>query len=383
MTIAIVVGSLAPYTSRVYDAYVERHDTPLHVYGCAAVEPHRQWRIPPPKHMTYSVLPGLRWHRSDASHLYVNPAILSELRRLKPEMIMIGAFSPTMLGAVAYARMARVPYGIATDGTLNTDPGLSSKPHALMRRLMVPGARFGAGGSPASVELLEYWGLKEGLGVTVPVIPSWDAPAVITDYDARPFDILFAGGINERYKGALFFADVMAKLKARGRTFKVRVTGTGPDLEDMKGRLEGAGVTVHFDGAVQPGEIPAIMSSARLFAFPSREDPWGLVANEAVLCGTPVLGSPYATSSPYYVEKFGVGLVRPLEVDAWCTAIEDMLSSRARYDTFMHRRDEAVRWCSLESGVDALHEAFEIGRDRTARSAATRGRQNGRVSVNA
>ncbi len=362
MSIAIVLGSLAPYIARVYEAYVERYGTRLHVLGCAAIEPHRQWRIPPPKFMTYTVLPGLRWHRSDASHLYVNPSVLTALRRLRPELIMTGAFSPTMMAAAAYARATRTPYGVATDGTLDTDPGLASTPHAMMRRAIVPAASFGVGGSDASVAFLERWGLKTGRGVAVPLVPPWDAPDEIPGYEEREFDVLFAGGINETYKGALFFADVIAGMPTSHRQLKVRFTGTGPDLADVKQRLASANVDAHFDGAVQPTAMPAIMSSAKLLAFPSRQDPWGLVANEAVLCGTPVLGSPHATSSPLFVERFGVGLVRPLEIEDWRHAIADMLSSQVRWQSFMDRRAEAVAWCSIDSAVEGLHRAFEIGR---------------------
>jgi len=105
--------------------------------------------------------------------------------------------------------------------------------------------------------------------------------------------------------------------------------------------------------------------------FPSREDPWGLVANEAVLCGTPVLGSPHATSSPLFVERFGVGLVRPLQVEAWRAAAVQMLSDAQGWQAFMARRREAIGWFSLDAAVSALHRAIEIGRQRPNEVVAT------------
>lgn len=105
------------------------------------------------------------------------------------------------------------------------------------------------------------------------------------------------------------------------------------------------------------------MRSARVLLFPSRQDAWGLVANEALPCGTPVLGSPHATSSEHFVERFGVGLVRPLQVEAWCEATLDVLSSPARWHSFMARRDEAIAWFSLDASVAALARAFALGRN--------------------
>ena len=370
MPIAIVTGTLTPYTARAYEAFAERCHEDLHVYTCAAIEPHRAWAIPEPKHFRHVVLPGIRWHRHDASHLYANPSILSHLRRLKPETFAVAAFSPTHALAVGYARVAGIPYGIATDGTLSTDPGEQSLPHKLMRRTMVPAARFGICASDDSVALLEHWGLEHGRGVVVPIVSAWDAPLSIPSFAERPFDLIIAGGINERFKGVLFFADVVARLAAHGQRLRVRVTGKGPQKDELEARLAAAGVEFQFDGALQPAEMAKAMASAKVLMFPSRQDPWGLVANEAVLCGTPVLGSPHATSSHALVERFGVGLVRPLQVDAWCDAVVDMLSGEMRWRSFMQRRQAAMDWFSVDSAVTGLKRAFDLGRDAVPTRAA-------------
>lgn len=369
MSIAIVTGTLTPYTARAYEAFAERFGEDLHVYTCTRIEPHRAWEIPAPCHFRHVVLPGIEWHRHDASHLYVNPAVLPHLVRLRPEAIAIAAFSPTMALAVAYARATGTPYGVATDGTLETDPGEHSRLHKLMRQAMVPGGRFGICASEASVALLERWGMERGRGVVVPIVSAWDAPVQIPSYAERPFDVIIAGGINERFKGVLFFAEVMEQLAARGQRLRVRVTGKGPQRDELEARLTAAGIESQFDGPLQPGEMAAAMASAKLLMFPSRQDPWGLVANEAVLCGTPVLGSPHATSSGALVERFGVGIVRPLIVDQWCDAALDMLSSEARWRGFMDGRQAAMAWFSVDAAVSGLKQAFDLGRgaDRRAR----------------
>ncbi|MEZ5816440.1 MAG: glycosyltransferase [Hyphomicrobiaceae bacterium] len=362
MSLAIVTGSLTPYTVRLYDAFAERHGEDLRVFTCAEIEPHRAWAVAAPRHFQHEVLPGLRWHRHDASHVYANPSIVTRLIRERPEVLAVAAFSPTMALAVGYARATGTPYGVATDGTLETDPGEQSRPHAAMRRAMVPRASFGICASEASVALLERWGLKRGRGVVVPIVTAWDAPVAIPIFEERPFDVILAGGINERFKGVLFFAEVAARLAERGKRLRVRIAGKGPERDELARRLSIAGVDAHFDGALQPEAMAEALGSAKVLAFPSRHDPWGLVANEAVLCGTPVLGSPHATSSHHFVERFGVGLVRPLEVEAWAEALLDMLSGKARWTSFMGHREEAVRWFSLDAAVAGLKRAFDLGR---------------------
>ena len=372
MSLVIVTGSLTPYTVRAYGAFAERCGEELHVLTCAAIEPHRAWEIARPDHFDHVVLPGLRWHRNDVSHLYVNPSVVTRLARLRPEALAVAAFAPTMALAALYARSTGTPYGIATDGTLATDPGTGSLPHRLMRRALVPGARFGICASPASVDLLEHWGLEQGRGVVVPIVSAWDPPARLLAFAERPFDMIIAGGINDRIKGVLFFAEVLEKLAARGVRPRVRVTGQGPQKAELAARLAAAGIEAQFDGSLQPAAMAEAIGSAKLHMFPTRGDAWGLVANEAVLCGTPVLASTHATSAHHFVERFGVGLVRPLEVEAWCDAALDMLSGEARWAGFMARRADAMAWCSLDAAVAGLRQAFALGRGAGVQSPTPR-----------
>jgi glycosyltransferase involved in cell wall biosynthesis len=361
--LVIVQNHLPPYTRRVYEAFVERHEEDLHVLTCATSEPHRSWEVRAPRNFTHTVLPGLRWDRSDISHVYVNPSLFHHLRRLRPEVLAVGGFAPTMLFGVIYARATGTPYGVQTDGTLNDDPGEASLVHRLMRQQIVPRARFGICGSEATVTLLERWGLGRGRGIRVPIVPAWDAPGHLPAYAERPFDIIFAGGINDKIKGALFFADVLAALAASGLKLRVRVAGKGPQEGELAARLRGAGIDARFDGPLQPAAMAEAFCSAKIMLFPSRQDAWGLVANEAVMCGTPVLASPHATSSSLLVDRFGVGLVRPLEVDVWCAAVRDMLASEERWRSFMARRKEALDYFTVDAAVDGLHRAFELGRE--------------------
>lgn len=370
MAIAFVTGTLTPYNRRLYDAFAGTYGEELHVLACTGIEPHRSWAVAPPDHFTLHVLPGLRRHVSDISHVYLNPSVVGHLRRLRPEVIGLGGFSPTMALAGLYARMTGTPYGIGTDGALLMDPGEHSRPHRLMRQLLVPKAAFGICASDESVRLLARWGLRADRATVVPLVPAWDPPETVPAFSERPFDLLFAGGLNEEIKGALFFTDVVARLRAVLPDLRVRVTGKGPARAEMEARLAALGVATRFDGPLQPEDMPGVFASAKIMLFPSRSDPWGLVANEAVQCGTPVVGSPFAISSPCYLERFGVGLVRPLEVDVFAAAALDMLCSETRWSSFMQRRDEALAWACLAGSARALKRAFDLGRGRSVAASA-------------
>ncbi|MGE5236414.1 MAG: glycosyltransferase [Acidobacteriota bacterium] len=63
------------------------------------------------------------------------------------------------------------------------------------------------------------------------------------------------------------------------------VVGVGREADRLKAS---AGPTVHFRGWVSEAELPNVYRSARALIFPQVED-FGLVAAEAVACGTPVI----------------------------------------------------------------------------------------------
>ncbi len=364
MSIAIVTGSIAPYTNRLYDAFAAQTGEALHVYTCIDIEPERHWTLPVATHYQLTRLPGLRVHNSDTSHIFVNPSVVTALQRQKPEMIIVaGHFSPTMMLAAAYARATGRPYGIATDGSRMTDPGENSRPHAAVRRMLIPQATFGIGASEASVDMLTHWGLADQRCIVMPIVSGWDAPEHLPGFDERPYDVLFAGAILEQRKGALFLADVLAACKEAGHQLRVRVVGEGPDRAAMLDKLVNAGIQIRFDGYLQQHQLAEAYSSAKLFAFPSRSDAWGLVANEAVLCGTPIIGSPHAVSSHELIARYGVGMVRPLEVTVWRDAIIDTLTSPERWRSFMRRRPEAMASFNIDRSVAALQRAINMGRE--------------------
>jgi glycosyltransferase involved in cell wall biosynthesis len=77
------------------------------------------------------------------------------------------------------------------------------------------------------------------------------------------------------------------------------LVGDGPDANELKelGRTLQLR-NIHFLPAQPVEKMPAVYASADLLVFPTMEDVWGLVANEAVLCGLPVLCSKYAGCAP-------------------------------------------------------------------------------------
>ena len=72
--------------------------------------------------------------------------------------------------------------------------------------------------------------------------------------------------------------------------------------------------------------VPARLSAAAVFAFPSRYEGFGLPPLEAMACGTPVIASN-ASSLPEVVGDAGL-MVPPDDVPALAQALSEVLGDR-------------------------------------------------------
>ena len=356
--VVVVTGALAPYTHVLYEALAEALDRPLHVLSCTSRETARQWTLDAPTRYRHAVLPGLRWHRSADRNLYVNPSVVGRLRSLAPKALILNDFSPTVLIAALAARRLGIPYGIRTDGVPEIDPGARSRLHRLLRRSVVSGASFGLGPSLGSRALLARYGLDPARFAMAPLFPAWRPAAALPPDAARPYDLLFCGSLNEAMKGARFFTDVVLALRARGRTPSVRVVGDGPLGAEMRARFAEAGIVARFDGFLQQAALPEAYASARIFAFPSRGDVWGVVVQEALQSGTVLLASPHSGAARELVEPWGCGLIRPLVEDAWVRAVGDLLDDPGRREALRQAGLAASPHFSLERAMRGYLDAL-------------------------
>lgn len=102
--------------------------------------------------------------------------------------------------------------------------------------------------------------------------------------------VLFVGRL-EREKGVDVLLDAW-RLADMGEDARLAVAGTGPLLS----LVEAAGDSVRALGAVPRDGLPALYAAADALVLPSVRtatflEPWGLVINEAMLQGTPIIAS--------------------------------------------------------------------------------------------
>jgi glycosyltransferase involved in cell wall biosynthesis len=108
-----------------------------------------------------------------------------------------------------------------------------------------------------------------------------------------PLRILFLGYLRaNKNVGSL----IRAFVRTASGNEELVIAGAGPELEELL-TLAAGRTNVRFAGYVDGQEKVTLLREADLLVVPSFVEPWGLVVNEALFYGLPVLVSCYAASS--------------------------------------------------------------------------------------
>ena len=75
---------------------------------------------------------------------------------------------------------------------------------------------------------------------------------------------------------------------------RLDIVGDGPLRVPLEEQYRDSGLMLNWVGNVQYDELPRWYGEAEFLVFPTLGDEWGLVVNEALAAGLPVIGSSYS-----------------------------------------------------------------------------------------
>lgn len=106
------------------------------------------------------------------------------------------------------------------------------------------------------------------------------------------YDLLYVGELTER-KGLIPFIEQVAKWCATNpnRAVRLRLVGAGPLENSLAERELPPNFRLDLLGYMESTQVAAVMQASGILVFPTLADEWGLVVNEALSAGLPVLGS--------------------------------------------------------------------------------------------
>jgi glycosyltransferase involved in cell wall biosynthesis len=146
--------------------------------------------------------------------------------------------------------------------------------------------------------------------------------------DAETISLVYAGLLIPR-KGILEFLRLLAAWAERHpyRRIEFHLAGDGPQRAALDAVPRPPNLVVRFLGNVPYDELPSVYGRSSILVLPTLEDEWGVVVNEAMAAGLPILGSLYSQA------------VEELVVDGetgWTFIPDDQRSAHAALDAALN-----------------------------------------------
>jgi len=140
--------------------------------------------------------------------------------------------------------------------------------------------------------------------------------------------VLFVGKLLNR-KRPLDLIGALSHLRGRGADVCGVFAGDGPLRSQLETYALECNVPVVFLGFRNQTELPEAYAMADVMVLPSDgSETWGLVVNEALACGTPVVVSDAVGCAPDLVKERKTGAVYPVgDIPALADALQQVLSN--------------------------------------------------------
>ena len=344
----------SPYQRELFAAINSLDNIRAEVRYFTAMSKDRDWRHPSLS-STEAVMPGITLHCLGAS-AHWNASVISEIEASRADLVVASDYSaPTVQLAMRYLAATRRPFMFWGEV-----PGFSRRGAIgswLRSRLQAPihsAAGIAAIGTVAA----------EAYQALFPSKPVFNIPYFcdLSRFEAARsarlpnltghITILFSGQLIDR-KGVDVLLAAFNIAVARNRKLRLRLLGSGPERERYRAFVS-ANIADHveFIGHKDPSELPDEFVQADMFCLPSRHDGWGVVVNEALGAGLPIIVSDAVGAGRDLVRDGYNGVVTPAEdVNALADALlriggDDDLRLRMAQNS----RELAKSW-GLEEGA--------------------------------
>jgi len=335
--LVIITEIISPYRIPLFNSLSEFPAVNLHVIFLAETDPIlRQWKVYKEEiRFSYEVLPSWR-QRIAGYNLLLNRGLGRALLAAKPDAILCGGYSYlASWQALWWARNHNVPFFLWSESNLQD----SRKGRAVVELLKAEFFRqcrgFMVPGKSAAKYLVSHAIEPETIFTAVNAVDNdlfaSEAAAARANANRLRSDLqlpgryfLFVGRLVEE-KGVFELLSAYASL---GREMRQQVgmvfAGDGPCRAELEHRsLSISPGLIKFVGFAQREQLASYYALAEMLILPTYSDTWGLVINEGMACGLPVIVSRLAGCSLDLVtDNWNGKIVEPRDVKSLRLAMQ-------------------------------------------------------------
>lgn len=282
-------------------------------------------------------------------------------------VIFTNYVSPATISAISYCRRHKKRYYIEYDGGFNKKDRF---PISILKKYFICGA---AGHFTTCEEHKQYL-----LSIGIPEETIWKYPFTsVSESDIVKADelvelgtsalreklgvkeekiILSVGQFIHR-KGFDILMQAASKLD---KSIGIYIVGGEPTEEYLDLKRELGLDNLHFVGFKTKGELGYYYAAADLFVLPTREDIWGLVINEAMAYGLPVISTDRCISALEMIKNGESGYIVPVgDSDALAKKMIAILNSKEERESLSKISREVACQYTIEKMAARHVQIFE------------------------
>lgn len=370
--VVLITEIIAPYRIPVLHHLAHECDVDLRVIFLAENDPAlRKWQVYKNElRFPYQVLPSTR-HRAGRYNLLLNWGMSKALLQAQPDVIVCGGYNyPAAWQAALWSRRKRIPFLLWIESTAKDARGSTRWAESLKARFLSYCTAFVAAGESSRDYLLAL-GMRNDVVFTAPNAVDIEffasrSNAVRQECEKirsslhLPSRYILSVGRLVREKGVFDLLQAYIRLPATMRSeIGLVFAGSGkaePELRKLADQVEPG--QIQFRGFCQREQLPQLYALADIFVLATHSDPWGLVVNEAMSCGLPIVCSEVAGCAPDLVRDGWNGrVVPPRDPDALAAALIQLGGDPTLVKRMGERSGQRISRYSPQACADGIAKA--------------------------
>ena len=375
--LVVLTEIIAPYRIPVFNALAARDEIDLHVIFLSKTDTSmRQWRIYEEEiRFSYEVLPSWR-RRIGKYNLLLNSNLGDALRNAAPEVLVCGGYNYfAAWQAMNWAKRNGVQFLLWCESTALDRRNEFFAVEWLKKEFARNCDGFVVPGQSALEYVQQFASPKQKVfvarnAVDIELFASKEekvrarAERVRGELALPQRYFLFVGRLVQS-KGVVDLVNAYGALPAKIRAeVSLVFAGDGP----MRAQLEPLARDIYpgsvfFTGFVQRDDLANYYALAECLVVPTHSDPWGLVVNEAMACGLPVICTNVAGCAADLVRENGI-LIEPGNVPELARAMLAMANDSDLRTAMSRHSARLIRDFSPEACAAGIAEAAVSSRVR-------------------
>ncbi len=134
------------------------------------------------------------------------------------------------------------------------------------------------------------------------------------------------------------------------------IAGSGDDDVRLK-LLAGDNPNIVFVGNVTPQEVPVFYKMADVLVLPADHEPWGLVINEAMVCGLAIIAHQHCGAAVDLVDSDNGIKLRDFSVEELAKAMKALVQNRSLLLDMQENSRLKIQDWSIEQAAEGIVEA--------------------------